>query len=259
MDLVSPFVNALFLFYNLTGNLGVAVIVVTILIRVLLLPILLPSLRSAKKMRLLQPKLKKLQEKYKDNKTELAKAQTDFYRENGINPLSGCLPQIFQIGILIVFYNAFNSVILFAEGKLGVEVINKHLLPFLQVKNDFVFNLDFLGTNLSSIPSKLFATGDFNKFALPVVFLLLSGLAQYLTAKFLMPTASVDEKVVENETPKDKEDDMMAAMRTQSLYMMPLMTVVIGWNFSVGLILYWLISSLVVIGQQVLAEKVFKI
>lgn len=259
MDFVSPFINALFLFYNLTGNLGISVIVVTVLIRLILLPILLPSLSSAKKMRLLAPKLKKLQEKYKDNKSELAKAQTDFYREQGVNPLSGCLPQIFQIGILIIFYNAFNSVIMFAEGKSSFEAINKHLLPFLQIKEGFVFNLDFFGTNLSSVPSKLFATGDFNKFALPVVFLLLSGLAQYLTAKFLMPSATTDEQVVKKETPKDKEDDMMAAMRTQSLYMMPLMTIVIGWNFSVGLILYWLISSLVVIGQQVLAEKVFKI
>ena len=66
----------------------------------------------------------------------------------------------------------------------------------------------------------------------------------------------VDEKMVEKT--KDKEDDMMAAMRTQSLYMMPAMTIFIGWNFSLGLLLYWFTTSALMMGQQVLVNKVNK-
>lgn len=257
--LIAPFVNALFAFYKITGNLGMAIIAVTLLIRLILMPILLPSLRSAKRMRQLQPELKRIQDKYKDDKTKLAQAQMDFYREKGLNPTAGCLPQIFQIGVLLIFYNAFNHLVLFSSGKLSVADLNKFLLPIFQVAEGFKFNLQFLGTDLSQVPSKLFALGNIGNFAVPMALLVLAGVAQYLTAKVLMPAAITDEQVVKKETPKDQEDDMMAMMRTQSMYVMPIMTIVIGWNFAVGLILYWLISSVAVLLQQILAEKVFKI
>ena len=67
--LIAPFVNALFGFYYLTHNLGWAIIIVTILIRIILLPLVMPSLKSAAKMRELQPKLNKLKEKFKGDKT----------------------------------------------------------------------------------------------------------------------------------------------------------------------------------------------
>lgn len=256
---IYPFVSALMFFYNLTGNLGVAVVVVTILVRMVMLPIVIPSLRSAKKMRELSPKLKELQAKYKDDKTKLAQAQMDFYRENGLNPTSGCLPQIFQIAILIIFYNAFNHIIMFTGGKLSLIDLNRSMLPIFQIQEGFKFNMGFLGTDLSAVPSKIFATGNMQALIVPVVLLVLSGLLQFVSAKVLMPEAKTGEEVVKKETPKDKEDDMMAAMRTQSLYVMPAMTLFIGWNFAVGMILYWLVSSLAILLQQVLAEKVFKI
>jgi len=246
-------------FYNLTGNLGVAVIVVTLLVRVIMLPIVLPSLKSAKKMRELQPKLKVLQAKYKEDKTKLATAQMDFYRENGLNPTSGCLPQIFQIAVLIVFYNAFNHIIMFTGGSLKVEDLNRVMLPIFHVQNGFNFNLGFLGTELTSVPSQIFASGNMQALIIPVILLVASGLSQFWSAKVLMPETKTNEAVVAKETPKDKEDDMMAAMRTQSLYIMPLMTLFIGWNFAVGMIVYWLVSSMAVLLQQVLAERVFKI
>src|SRR5574344_1100837 len=83
----APFVNALFGFYYLFGNLGWSIIAVTIIIRLVLMPLVLPSLKSAKKMQKLQPKLKKLQEKYGKDKEGLAKAQMEFYKQEGVNPL----------------------------------------------------------------------------------------------------------------------------------------------------------------------------
>ena len=102
--LVALFVNLLFAFYYLLGNLGLSIVVVTLLIRVALLPLILPSFKSSRKMQELQPELQRLQEKYGKNQTALAAAQMELYKKKGVNPLSGCLPNILQIVVLMLFF-----------------------------------------------------------------------------------------------------------------------------------------------------------
>ncbi|MBP9818079.1 YidC/Oxa1 family membrane protein insertase [Candidatus Shapirobacteria bacterium] len=254
--LIAPFVNGLFGLYYLLGNLGWAVVVITVLIRLILMPLVFPSLKSAEKMRELQPKLKKLQEKYGKDKEGLAKAQMDMYKSEGVNPLSGCLPQILQIAVLIIFFQGFNMVVGFSEGKGTYESLNQLLVPAYQINKDFKFDPYFLGSDLRMTPSNIFGQGININLLLPLVLLLGSGLLQYWSAKKMMPsTPKVDESAYTKATP-DKSDDMMEAMRTQSLYMMPAMTVFIGWNFSLGLLLYWFMNSVVMIGQQLAMERI---
>lgn len=251
----APFVNALFGFYYLFGNLGWSIIAVTIIIRLVLMPLVLPSLKSAKKMQELQPKLKKLQEKYGKDKEGLAKAQMEFYKQEGVNPLSGCLPNILQIAVLMIFFSAFNMVSGFAEGKITRETVNQQLIQQFKASEEFKFKDTFLGTNLSMTPSKAIGAGISFSLILPLFLLLGSGLLQFWSAKKMMPNTKVDETVVKKVT-KDKEDDMMATMRTQSTYMMPLMTIFIGFNFSIGILLYWFVNSAVMAGQQMLMAKI---
>ncbi len=250
---ISPFVNALMWFYGLFGNLGWSVITVTILIKLILFPIIWPSLKSAKKMTELQPRLKKLQEKYGKDKEGLAKAQMDFYKEEGINPLSGCLPNLLQVAVLIIFFSAFNLVLGVMEGKNKLADLNSHLIPAVKVAENFKFNQDFMGMDLATTPAKLFGVGYSFNWILVGILLLGSALLQYFSSKLMMPAIKTDEKIIK-ET-KDKEDDMMSMMRTQSLYMMPAMTVFIGWSFSVGMLLYWFVNSAVMLGQQLMANK----
>ena len=252
----APFVNALFGFYYLFGNLGWSVIVVTILIRLFLLPLVLPSLKSANKMKELQPKLNKLKEKYGSDKKGLATAQMDLYKQEGINPLSGCLPQVLQIAVLLIFFSAFNMVTSFSAGKGSIEQINNHLLQQFRIDDSFKFNIDFFGSSLIKSPAELFKQGFGINLLLPLILLVGSGLLQFLSAKMMMPAVEVDKAVVEKT--KDKEDDMMSAMRTQSTYMMPLMTVFIGWGFSLGILLYWFVNSAVMLAQQTIANRVNK-
>ena len=250
---VAPFVSALFGFYYLLGNLGWSVVVVTVLIRIILLPLLWPSLKSAKKMGTLQPRLKKLQEQFGKDKEGLAKAQMQMYKSEGVNPLSGCLPNILQVAVLLIFFSAFNMVTLFAEGKGKMEEINRQLIPTFQINESFKFDSDFMGVNLVLTPAKIFEKGMSLAMIVPLVLLLGSAVLQYFSSKLMMPSPKTD-KIVVKET-KDKEDDMMGMMRTQSMYMMPIMTVYIGWSFSIGMLLYWFVNSLVMLGQQVLALK----
>jgi len=250
---ISPFVNALFGFYYLTGNFGWSIIIVTILIKAILMPLVWPSMKNANKMRDLQPKLKKLQEKYKGKKEELAKAQMELYKQEGINPLSGCLPQILQIAVLLLFFSAFNNVSMLAEKKINIETMNKNLIPAFQLKSDFKFNVDFIGSDLTLTPAKIFNSGWTVALVLPMILLLGSAILQYLGSKVMMPSPKVDENITKKT--ENKEDDMMSAMRTQSLYMMPAMTLFIGWNFSLGILLYWFVNSLTMWLQQLIVNK----
>jgi len=254
--LIAPFVNALFGFYYLLGNLGLSIVVVTILIRLLLLPLIWPSLKSAAKIKDLQPKLNKLKEKYGSDKQALAKAQMELYKLEGVNPLSGCLPQILQIAVLLIFFSAFNMVTGYAQNGGDLAKINSNLISNFRIDETFKFDMNFLGGNLSMTPAKVFANGINLSLILPAILLLGSGILQFFSAKLMMPNPKTDQLMVK--ATKDKEDDMMSAMRTQSLYFMPLMTIFIGWNFSLGLLLYWFTTSALMIGQQLVVNKVNK-
>ncbi len=254
---IAPFVNALFGVYYFVGDFGLAIIIVTILIRLVLLPLVMPSLKSAGKIRELQPKLNKLKEKYGKDKQALAKAQMELYKQEGVNPMSGCLPQILQIAVLLLFFSAFNNVSNFSSGKVPLDKINSYLIQPLKVDGNFKFDMNFLGSDLLKTPANIYPDGFGASWILPIFLLLGSGILQYFSAKLMMPAPQVSESIAKGTT-KDKEDDMMSVMRTQSTYFMPLMTIFIGWNFSLGLLLYWFITSALMIGQQVVVNRMNK-
>ena len=100
--------------YNLTvsmgfANYGVAIIVMTVLIKMLLYPLTVKQIRSMKAMSELQPKMKALQEKYKDDKVKLQSEISNLYKVSGVNPLSGCLPLVVQMPILIAIFYAIRD------------------------------------------------------------------------------------------------------------------------------------------------------
>ena len=111
MDFLSGIVQTVLTYcYNLTvsmgiANYGIAIIVMTVVIKMLLYPLTVKQIRSMKAMSDLQPKMKALQEKYKNDKQRLNAEVATLYKESGVNPLSGCLPLLVQMPILIsIFY-----------------------------------------------------------------------------------------------------------------------------------------------------------
>jgi YidC/Oxa1 family membrane protein insertase len=97
------------LLHTAVGSYGLAIILITVLIRVVLWPLNSAQARSMKKMQELQPKLKALQEKYKDQPQKMQEAMMKFYSENSFNPLAGCLPMLVQLPIFIGLYGALSS------------------------------------------------------------------------------------------------------------------------------------------------------
>lgn len=90
----------------LGGSYGLSILVVTIIIRLIILPLTIKQYRSSKQMQLLQPELKKVKEKYKDDAKKVQEETMKLFQKNGVNPLAGCFPLLVQMPILIALYNA---------------------------------------------------------------------------------------------------------------------------------------------------------
>lgn len=241
--LYQPIVNVLIFLYQVFGNFGVAIIVLTILIRLLLVPLTLPSLRTAQKMRKLAPELEKLKKKYVNDKKKLAQAQMELYKKEGANPAAGCLPQIIQLVILIALYQAFINV-LKADGEMIVK-LNEVLYSTLKLPVETIINTRFLYLDLSQ-PDVFRLPGL--PIPLPGLFLIAAALSQVFSSKMMQPAVELAQKKAKK-TP-GKEDDVATAMQSQMLYLFPLMTIIIGYSFPSGLVVYWFVFSISTALQQ---------
>ena len=99
----------LHMFHGLIGNWGVSIILLTLLVKGAFFPLTQASFRSSQAMQAIQPKLQEVRERYKDSPEELNKQTLQLFRENGVNPLSGCLPMLVQMPVWIALYNVLLS------------------------------------------------------------------------------------------------------------------------------------------------------
>ncbi len=247
--LFQPFVNVLIYLYNLFGhNLGWAIIALTGALRIILVPLTSTSLKSAQKMQGLAPELEKLKAQHKDDKQALAQAQLALYKQHGINPAAGCLPQLVQIVILIALFNAFNLILRTSGDSLSK--LNQVLYQSQKFAAGSSINTSFLYFDLAKpdvlrLPSL--------PIPIPGILVILSAITQFISAKMMMPAAK-KARLAAEKTPEGG-DDMAAAMQTQMLYMFPLMTLVIGISFPSGLALYWFVFSLFSMIHQFYLKK----
>jgi len=241
--LFHPLINLLVFLTRITGNFGWGIILSTLFLRFILTPLILPGILLGKKMQDLSPELDKLKVKFKGNKPQLAQAQAELYKSHSINPASGCLPQIIQLLVLIALFNSLNFIIK-ANGNL-VTQINPILYSVNKLPQNFHFSTKFFYWEMTK-PDVIHLSGL--PVPLPGVILILAALVQLVSAKMMAPVLSEEKKLAlktSNET-----DDAMVSAQEQMLYMFPLMTIVFGFQFPSGLVIYWLIFSLVSAVQQ---------
>jgi YidC/Oxa1 family membrane protein insertase len=101
-----PVIQFIDLLARTTGNYGWAIILFTILTRLLLWPLMNKQMHSMARMQRLQPKMKRVQERFKDDKVALQQRMMELYKKEGINPMSGCLPMVIQLPIIFVIWRA---------------------------------------------------------------------------------------------------------------------------------------------------------
>ena len=224
--LYQPILNLLVGLYDILFNdFGLAILALTILVRGLLWPLTHKSLANQRAMLDIQPKVKEIQAKFKDNKEEQAKAMMAVYAEHKVSPFSSCLPLLVQLPLFIALYQVLSAG-LKSQGLNG-------LYAFVPNPGTIsTMSLGFLDLSQRSIVLTVLAAG-----------------AQFFQAKMM----SRKDPAVHKEESKD--EDTMAIMNKQMLYMMPAMTLFIGWNLPAGLTLYWLLTNVAMIVQQKLAFK----
>jgi YidC/Oxa1 family membrane protein insertase len=220
-----PILSLLLWLNSFTGNLGLSIIALTFVIRGILLPLTLPSIKAAAKMRDLKPELDEIKRKYKNNKTKQQQAQLELFQQHKLNPASGCLPQIAQFVVLIALYRVF------------IDYLN----------GDAIQNTAFLWLDLKS-PDPTFI--------LPIV----TALTQLILSLTILPGSDTSAEKTLAATSSTKTDDqsaddmsqMAATMQQQMVFMMPLMTGFLALRFPSGLALYWVISTVFSLVQQLI-------
>lgn len=226
-----PLYNTLVFLYNIIpgGDFGIAIIAITILLRALLIPVYKKQIQSQKQLQILQPKIKEIQQKFKNDKEKQTKELMELYKTHKTNPFSGCLPLIIQLVFLIAIYQ-----ILITISNSGLTIDPAKLYSF--VPNPGKINHLFIGIV------------DLTK-ASPII-AFLAAVAQYYQTKML-----IDKPRVETAPKKNDEPDFASIMNKQMLYIGPLLTFFIGIKFPAGLSLYWLAGTLFMLVQQILLEK----
>lgn len=214
MEVINKFVH----------NWGVSIIIMTILIKLLMFPFTKKQSLGTLKMQEIQPKIQAIQAKYKDNQQKLQQEMAKIYKDNGYNPMSGCLPMLVQFLILFAMYNLFNNYFEFR----GSSFI-PHWIEDLSSGDSIYtlkFDIPFFGNQVRILP-----------------FI-------YLASQLLFGKITGNGGTAAPGTSQAQMQMMM--------YVMPVMFFVMFYNAPSGLLLYWTVSNIFQMGQQIIINKTMK-
>ncbi|MDH6127652.1 membrane protein insertase YidC [Kitasatospora sp. GP82] len=209
---------------------GLSIASMVVVIRICLIPLFVKQIKSTRAMQAIQPKMKAIQERYKNDKQRQSEEMMKLYKEAGTNPFSSCLPILVQAPFFTALYGVLASV---ANGKT-IGVINPTLLA--SAKQAHIF-----GAPLSA---KFVGSDTLNVQIVTAVMIVLMSLSQFVTQRQLM-TKNVDLTV---KTPFMQQQKML-------MYVFPLMFAVMGINFPVGVLVYWLTTNVWSMGQQLIVIR----
>jgi YidC/Oxa1 family membrane protein insertase len=210
----------LMFFYKIIPNYGVAIILLTLLVKAVMFPLTRKSSEATLRMQALSPKIKDLQDKYKDNPQKLNQEMAEFYKKEGYNPMSGCLPMLIQIPIFFAMYNLFNT-----HFDLRGALFIPGWIPDL------------------SLPEAIFTFP--NNFRLPLL---------SWTAIRALPFVYVASQLLYGkitQTPGQAGGMQMKIM----MYGMPILFFFILYDVPSGLLIYWIMSNVLTLIQQLAINR----
>ncbi|MGV9449781.1 membrane protein insertase YidC [Streptomyces sp. NPDC003635] len=213
---------------------GLSIVSLVILIRICLIPLFVKQIKATRAMQTLQPEMKKIQERYKNDKQRQSEEMMKLYKETGTNPLSSCLPILAQSPFFFALYHVLNSI----ANNEKVGVINDRLLESAQQAHIFGAPLASKFTDSASKVEALGSTITDVRVVTAIMIILMSA-SQFYTQRQLM-TKNVDTTV---KTPFMQQQKML-------MYIFPVMFAVFGINFPVGVLVYWLTTNVWTMGQQ---------
>ena len=272
--------------YNFIGNYGLAIIIFSIVIKIIMIPISIKQHKTLKKSTKIQAKMKEIQFKYKNDPQKLNEATMQLYKSENMSPFSGCLSAIVQIILLFAVFYLVRSPLTYMK-KIDVGTIGKYTNIMQQnnlstntsypeielikeidnIKNlknnsnqeteeikdeeldSLYINMDFLGLNLAQVPTK---SSDWKAYIIPILYVIVSVIAMRIT-NTMTPK-------IKKEEGKDNEDDFdpMAQMNKNMSLMFPIMYLAVALIAPLGLALYWLTNSLLMIVEKLMLNKLIK-
>ncbi|MFB9377208.1 membrane protein insertase YidC [Kineococcus gynurae] len=212
---------------------SLSIVGLVIVIRIILIPLFVKQIKAMRGMQVLQPEMRKIQQKYKgktDPQSKQAQQQEmmALYRESGTNPMASCLPILLQSPIFFALFHTLNGI---GQGRT-VGALNATLVD--QIDKATIF-----GAELSDI----FWTnrGDLNVVIVTVTMIVLMSLSQFVTQKQLM---------AKNTSSASMEGNPFAQQQKMMLYLLPIIFAISGVHFPIGVLLYWLTTNAWSMGQQ---------
>jgi YidC/Oxa1 family membrane protein insertase len=246
-------------FYGLWPSYGGAIILLTLVVMVVMTPLTLKGTRSMMAMQRLQPEMKRIQDKYKDDREKLNEELLAFYRENNINPVGGCLPLLLQMPVFIVLYRVVSGLTL-AGTKVGVPVgwaggqagrglglteapegvVDQAFEPaYLDHSSELYRSLagsdemPFLGLDLAKSTSQAFSLGVVDALPYLLMIALVAGTGWYQQRQMQARSTSA---------PNPQQQTISRVM----LFFLP----AISFGLPAGVVLYFIVSNLYRVGQQ---------
>lgn len=264
--------------YNLIQNYGLAIILFSIIVKIILLPISINQQKTLKKSTKIQEEMKILQVKHKNNPEALQREMMEVYKREKMNPFSGCLSAIAQIILLFSVFYLVRSPLTYMK-KVEPELINQYTteineqsenrdaypeIAIIREKaNDdekVYINMEFLGLDLSSIPSKDFS--DWKTYVIPVLYVITTFISMRITTAMQNNgKKKKKDEIVEVDSegkPKEEEIDIMAQTNRNMTYMMPIIAVSVSLIAPLGLALYWLTNNVLMIVERLALNILMK-
>lgn len=251
--LFTPIFQALFItltFFNqLTGNIVVAILLLTVVLKGLTTPFTRKQMVSSRQTQLLQPEIKALQQKYKGDRVKQQAAVQEFYKQRGINPAGGCLPTLLTMGLLIPMYSVISQGLTNYDPSAMWHIFGVNLFPNLVCPPAPIFNPSTghvlnaclhpyaFGINWG-IPEPDTTGIKVLGFGISIL-AIMSSLFQLVASRMTLP-------------PRDPRmaDDQNTKVQRQMAYFLPLISILYGSIIPAGLFLYWIASTIIQIFQQ---------
>ncbi len=238
-SLITLVTKLLIVLYGFTHNYGVAIILLTILIRLILYPLMQKQMVSMREMQKIQPLMKAVQEKYKNDKERLNKELMALYKEHKVNPMSGCLPLLIQMPILILLFQTLR-VFEYLD-----PITNNIAGGFLWIAK--YYNVVEDGETIAkaglALSERLIPFGFFGIEYIGILPFLVAG------------SMYIQQKMTSTGGAAGKDGGSSAQTQKMMTIMMPLMIGFMSFSLPSGLTLYWFTSTLLGIGQQYLINK----
>ncbi|MET9433507.1 membrane protein insertase YidC [Streptomyces sp. NPDC006551] len=213
---------------------GLSIVSLVVLIRICLIPLFVKQIKSTRNMQALQPKMKAIQERYKSDKQRQSEEMMKLYKETGTNPLSSCLPILAQSPFFFALYHVLSNI---AEGD-EVGVINQSLLESARQAHIFGAPLAATFTDSAQHVAALDASLTSVRIVTAIMIILMSASQFYTQRQLMMKNVDLSVK-----TPYMQQQKML-------MYIFPVIFAVMGINFPVGVLVYWLTTNVWTMGQQ---------